>query len=47
MDLQFKRERDALRAAQSLTAAGLDSHHALSKADPLTVKAIAVSHLWW
>ncbi len=47
LDLRFAREQDALRAAQSLIAAGLASHHALSKADPLTVKAIAVEFLQW
>jgi len=38
---------DALRAAQSRTAAGLASHYALTKADPLTVKQVAVEHLQW
>lgn len=47
MDLRFAREVDALRAAQSLTAAGLASHYALTKADPLTVKQVAVEHLQW
>ena len=47
MDLRFMRERDALRAMQSLTSAGLDSHNALTKADPLTVKQVAVEHLQW
>jgi len=47
MNLRFMREKDALRAAQSLTAAGLASHYALTKADPLTVKQVAVEHLQW
>jgi hypothetical protein len=47
MDLRFMREKDALRAAQALTAAGLDSHGALAKADPMTVKAIACTYLQW
>ncbi len=47
MDLRFARERDALRAAQSLTMAGLASHHALTKADPLTVKQVACEMLQW
>lgn len=47
MDLRFARERDALRAAQSLTTAGMGSHHALSKANPLTVKQVACEFLQW
>lgn len=47
IDLRFARERDALRAVQSLTAAGLASHYALTKADPLTVKQVACEMLQW
>lgn len=47
MDLRFVRERDAARAVQSLTAAGLDTHDKLSAADPIAVKQVAVEHLQW
>jgi len=47
MDLRFERECDAVRAAQCLTAAGLGSHHALEKADPLTVRQVACEMLQW
>lgn len=47
MDLRFMREKDALRAAQALTAAGLDTHRALAAADPLTVKQVATEFLQW
>lgn len=47
MDLRFMRERDAVRAMQSLTVAGLDSHNSLTKSDPLTVKQVAVEYLQW
>jgi hypothetical protein len=47
MDLRFGREKDALRAAQSLTAAGLDSHGAINRADPLTVMQVATEFLQW
>jgi hypothetical protein len=47
MDLRFAREKDALRAAQALTLAGLNSVTALQKADPLTVRQIACEALQW
>ena len=47
MDLRFLRERDAVRAVQGLTAAGLDSHHQLQKADPLLVRQVACEFLQW
>lgn len=47
MDLRFVREKDALRAVQSLTAAGLDSHGAIAKADPMTVIQLATEFLQW
>lgn len=47
LDLCFMRELDAMRAAQSLTAAGLHNHNAIAKAEPLTVKQVAVEFLQW
>ena len=47
MNLRFVREKDALRAAEMLTLAGMDSHNALSKADPMTVMEIGCGYLQW
>lgn len=46
-DLQFARERDAIRAAAALTAAELDCYSAMMRADPLTVKQVACEFLQW
>lgn len=47
MDLCFAREKDALRAAAALAAAGLDCHAALARADGMIVKQIACEFLQW
>lgn len=47
MSLRFARERDALVAAQALTQAGLNTHNALIKANPLTVMELACRFLQW
>lgn len=47
MDLRFAREKDALRAVQSLNSAGLDTIIAINRADPITVKQVACEHLQW
>ena len=47
MDLRFARERDALRAAAALTAAGLDTYQKLEKSEPLHVRQIATEFLQW
>ena len=47
MGLLFARERDAVRGAQSLTLAGLDTYPKLSRADPILVKQIACENLQW
>jgi hypothetical protein len=46
-DLRFVREKDAVRAAQSLTAAGLDTAMALKGAGVATVKQVATEFLQW
>ncbi len=47
MQLRFARERDAVMAAQSLIADGLDTHAKLSAADGMTVMQVAVERLQW
>jgi hypothetical protein len=47
MNLRFGREKDALRAAQSLIAVGLNSHGAIANAEPLTVMQVACECLQW
>lgn len=47
LGLAFIRQKDAQRAAESLTAAGYDSYRKLKTADALQVKAIACEHLQW
>lgn len=41
------RERDAVRAVQALTAAGIDSHGAMVRAGAETVKQVATDFLQW
>jgi hypothetical protein len=47
MDLRFIREKDALRGALALTAAGLDCIAAIEKAGMETVKQVACEFLQW
>ena len=47
LGLCFIRQRDALRAAAALTAAGLDTFEKLRKADAMTVRIIACENLQW
>ncbi len=47
LDLKFARERDAVRAVQSLNKAGLHTWARLQKADPIHVLFVACEHLQW
>lgn len=47
MDLRFAREKDAVRAALSLTMAGLDCLSAMKRAEPMTVLQVACESLQW
>lgn len=47
MNLPFQREQDAVRAAQALTAAGLDCQSAMERAGVLAVKQVATEFLQW
>lgn len=46
-DLRFLREQDAIRAAHSLTAAGLDTDEKLKRAGRNMVKQVACEFLQW
>lgn len=47
LPLRFLREADALRAAQALTAAGLNTATQLHEAGPNVVRMVACENLQW